>query len=154
MITNFSNEKVKLNKKSIFLAGPTLRNSKFQNSWRKEAVDILEKLNFDGTVYIPEFSEKIAFDYMNQVEWERQALINADIIIFYIPRKLPELPGFTTNVEFGMYLAKKPESVLLCCPEGSQKNEYLKWLYQKEKPDSTIFIELKDILKYAVNKLN
>lgn len=48
MIINFSDEPINLdNKKKIFLAGPTLRNSSFNNSWRKEACEILENIGFD-----------------------------------------------------------------------------------------------------------
>ena len=156
MIKNFSNQEVIINKDlpSIFLAGPTMRNSTFEKSWRKEACNILEMLNYNGVVYIPEFSDdNIQRDYLRQTEWERTALINADIIIFYIPRKLPEMPGLTTNVEFGMYLARKPESVLLCCPEGSEKNRYLEWLYTKERPGKMIHKNLKELLEEAVREL-
>lgn len=153
MFLNFSNMPIQVNKKkpSIFLAGPTLRNSTFDKSWRKDAIKILEKLNFDGIVYIPEFSEKNQMDYITQVDWEREGLMNADIILFYIPRKLPELPGFTTNVEFGMYLAKRPENVVLCCPLDAEKNRYLEWLYLEEKPNSIIFRSLEEVLENIVN---
>lgn len=157
MILNFSDEKININKnkKSIFLAGPTLRNSTFDKSWRKEACYILEELKFDGVVYIPEFKEgENPFDFMNQVEWEREGLMNSDIILFYIPRKLPELPGFTTNVEFGMYLTRRPENVLLCCPIDSEKNRYLEWLYSKEIPNGFIYRDLKEVLINIVSKLN
>lgn len=89
-------------------------------------------------------------DFLNQVEWERDGLVASDVIVFYIPRKLPELPGFTTNVEYGMYLAKKPEACILCSPEGAEKNRYLEWLYIKEKPNAVIYKTLQDVLKEAV----
>jgi len=153
MIINFSDEPVNENKKSIFLAGPTLRNSTFEQSWRKQATEILKELGFDGVVYVPEFSKKESpFDLTNQASWERKALLNASVIVFYIPRKLPELPGFTTNVEFGMYLSKKPKQVLLCCPFDSEKNSYLEWLYNVEKPNATIFRTLEEVLNEAVKQ--
>lgn len=154
MFVNFSDEPFNLDdlKKTIFLAGPTLRDSSFENSWRKEACDILKNLEFDGILYVPEHKNgKNPMDFLNQVDWERETLMRADVIVFYIPRKLPELPGFTTNVEYGMYLAKKPEACLLACPEGSEKNRYLEWLYTKEKPGATIYRTLEDVLKEAVN---
>ena len=40
---------------SIFLAGPTRRGSCYEQSWRKEAVDILDELGYHGVVYVPEF---------------------------------------------------------------------------------------------------
>lgn len=156
MILNFSDETININKnkKSIFLAGPTLRNSTFDKSWRNEACNILKKLEFEGIVYIPEFKEgQNPFDFMNQVEWEREGLMNADIILFYIPRKLPELPGFTTNVEFGTYLIKRPNNIILCSPLNSEKNKYLEWLYLKEIPNGIIYRELEDALNIINNKL-
>lgn len=154
MTVNFSDKAFIEDDNSIFLAGPTLRNSLFADSWRKEACEILEELKFNGTVYIPEFSNgNNPFDFINQASWERQGLQTAGVIIFYIPRKLPELPGFTTNVEFGMWLARKPEQTLLCCPEGSEKNRYLIWLYNEEKPDSKVFTDLHSVIREALKML-
>lgn len=154
MIKNFSDQNIIINenKRSIFLAGPTLRNSNFENSWRKTACDILEQHNFEGIVYIPEFSKgDNPFDFLSQAEWERGGLMNASKIVFYIPRKLPDLPGFTTNVEFGMYLAKRPNDVLLASPLNSEKNRYLEWLYKKECPEKNIFRNLDDVLAEAIH---
>lgn len=151
----FSDMSIELNKEnSIFLAGPTLRNATFEQSWRKIACDILEELNYSGIVYIPEFSQgENPFDFMNQVEWERDGLMNAAKILFYIPRKLPELPGFTTNVEFGMYLAKRPNDVILCSPPNAEKNRYLEWLYSKELPNKEIYNDLQKCLSDIVKEL-
>lgn len=152
MTINFSNEKVITApfRKSIFLAGPTLRGSTFDKSWRKEACEMLEKLGFNGVVYVPEKENEVSYDFFEQAEWEREALMSADIILFYIPRKLPELPGFTTNVEFGMWLSKRPNAVVFCSPDGAEKNRYLEWLYLKEKPNATIYKDLEEALKNCI----
>lgn len=151
MIVNFSNEELKTSEKSIFLAGPTLRNKTFSDSWRKYTCDELDKLGYDGLVYVPEFEHGVMKpDLTEQAGWERQGLINATTILFYIPRKLPELPGFTTNVEFGMWLTKKPESCILCIPENAEKVDYLKWLWQEEVPGKPIYLHLDDALKDIV----
>ena len=55
MQINYSDEDVKKGIKSIFLAGPTPRDGNVI-SWRIEACKILEKLGFDGIVYVPEYS--------------------------------------------------------------------------------------------------
>ena len=107
MIVNYSDEKIIKGEKSIFLAGPTPRD-KDTISWRVAAVKILEKLGFDGVVYVPEYSSwKPKTDYVDQAMWERIGLSNATIIAFWIPRHLPDMPAFTTNVEFGYYINKK-----------------------------------------------
>ncbi len=52
-INYYENDKLENNKKSIFLAGPTPRNKEVK-SWRGEALEILQRLGFDGVVYVPE----------------------------------------------------------------------------------------------------
>lgn len=155
MIINFSDEPILNNNKTIFLAGPTLRNASFAESWRKYACEKLASLGYDGLVYVPEFKEgNMKPDLTEQASWERKGLLNSDIIIFYIPRKLPELPGFTTNIEFGMWISKKPEACMFCAPINGEKLEYLRWLWREELPKEPIYEELDDILAAAVDKLN
>jgi len=104
MITNYSEKEVIKGRKSIFLAGPTPR-SKETVSWRPEAIEILNKLDFDGIVYIPEYGINVGdIDNDKQFAWELEALEEATTIVFWVPRKLPEMPAFTTNVEFGYWL--------------------------------------------------
>jgi len=97
--------------KSIFLAGPTYRISDTTPwtppSWRKEAMERLQKLGFDGDVFVPEWRDNIKpadWTYSRQVNWEDDNMIKANVILFWIPRKMEDLPGLTTNVEFGMWL--------------------------------------------------
>lgn len=154
MIISFSDKPVIKGEKSIFLAGPTLRNSNFNASWRKPACDILKKLGYDGIVYVPEFEiGNMSVELTTQAGWEREALIASDIIIFYVARKFPELPGLTTNIEYGMWLSKKPDACMLCLPTWAEKNNYLKWLYAQEKPNAPIYETLEDILAAAVKRL-
>ncbi len=98
MKVNYSDEPVIKAEKSIFLAGPTPRNIEVQ-TWRKEAIKLLQDLGFDGIVYVPEreFDDR-TFNYDNQVWWEREALHNANSIVFWIPRDIKTMPAFTTNV--------------------------------------------------------
>lgn len=152
MIINFSDQEAMVNNgiEGIFLAGPTMRNSSFKKSWRKDACDFLEKVGYNGIVYVPEHEDdEQSVDFMDQVDWERACLMNAKVIVFYVPRKFPDMPGLTTNVEYGTYIVKRPEAVLLCCPEGSEKNRYLEWLYEKEKGVNNIYRTLEDILTAA-----
>lgn len=107
MQINYSDQPVITGKKSIFLAGPTPRG-KNQISWRKEACEILERLNFDGVVYVPEYSTwHPKEDYTDQAMWERMALTEATVIMFWVPRSLPDMAGFTTNVKFGYWMPTK-----------------------------------------------
>lgn len=151
MQINYSDEEVVKGEKSIFLAGPTPRGEK-DISWRKEAVKILEDLGFSGIVYVPEYSTwKPKEDYVDQAMWERNALTAATVIVFWIPRDLETMPGYTTNVEFGYWLPSK--KVIYGRPDKTPKTKYLDWLYEldygvKAKND------LHSLLEEAVEKVN
>ena len=128
MRVNFSDEVVLKGKKSIFLAGPTPREEKVA-SWRVDAVKKLEELGFDGVVFVPEYSTWVPkTNYVDQANWEREALTEATVILFWIPRSLPDMPGFSTNVEFGYWLHSG--KVLYGRPDSASKIKYLDWLYK------------------------
>jgi nucleoside 2-deoxyribosyltransferase len=89
--------------KSIFLAGPSPREQD-QANWREEALTLLDELGFDGVVYVPlprdgDFPK----NYDGVREWERKNLDRADAIVFWIPRDMKNLPGLTTNIEWGVW---------------------------------------------------
>lgn len=91
--TNFNN--------TIFLAGPTPRSNNVK-SWRKEAIDIFNELNYNGTLLIPEPKDGKTYpEYDNQFDWETNGLKNASCILFWIPRELRsdfENIALTTNM--------------------------------------------------------
>ncbi len=151
MEINYSDQEVIKGKKSIFLAGPTPRGENTK-SWRSDACKILEEIGFDGVVYVPEYSTwKPKEDYVDQAMWERIGLTEATIILFWIPRSLPDMAGFTTNVEFGYWLHSK--KVIYGRPDGAPKTKYLDWLYELDygkKP----YNDLKELLIGAVNDAN
>ena len=151
MIVNYSDQEVLKNQKSIFLAGPTPRDESVE-SWRPDACRILEQLGFDGVVYEPEYStRKPKVDYINQVQWERDALSNASVIVFWLPRKLPDMPAFTTNVEFGYWL--HTGKVLYGRPDDARKIQYLDWLY-KTDTNKEPYTNLEELLKKAIELAN
>ena len=150
MIVNYSDEKIIKGEKSIFLAGPTPRD-KDTISWRVDAVKILEKLGFDGVVYVPEYSTwKPKTDYVDQAMWERIGLSNATIIAFWIPRHLPDMPALTTNVEFGYWLHSG--KVIYGRPNDAEKIKYLDWLYKLDYNKDPID-SLEELLKICVNNI-
>ena len=109
----------------IFLAGPTPRSPDVQ-TWRKEALQILEDLDYEGAVYIPETVDwNWLGDYNGQVTWEWRALAQSKVTLFWMPRDLKDMPAFTTNVEFGFIAAFRPMDLVLGYPEGAPKNRYL-----------------------------
>ena len=149
MKVNYSDEKVIKGENSIFLAGPTPRDINVQ-TWRTEAIRILEELGFDGIVYVPErnFDDR-TFDYDDQYWWEREALHNASAILIWIPRDLKTMPAFTTNVEYGKWSAINIDKVIYGRPDGSQKNKYIDQDYYVES-GKRFFNDLTEALKEAM----
>lgn len=120
--------------KAIFLAGPTPRTQDTE-SWRPDALKILEDKGFDGVVFVPEGRDgKFKMDYDDQIEWEHKHLNVADCIVFWVPRDLStdkdgkmKMPAFTTNAEWGAWCDSG--KVVFGCPPDleKRKNKYLKY---------------------------
>jgi len=120
---------------SVFLAGPTPR-AETMPSWRAGAIATIatawtrvEPL----AVLTPESrGGKRAAEYHDQVDWETAGLDRAWAILFWIPRDIATLPGFTTNVEFGLYV--RSGKVVLGCPAdcpNPERNRYLIWVAKR-----------------------
>ena len=133
--------------RSIFLAGPTPRKADVK-SWRPEAIELLKKIGFMETVFVPERRDWTAsFDYTNQIDWEYEAMTNCSAILFWVPRHYPDMKALTTNVEFGLFI-KNPKSTY-GRPDDAEDCKYLDWCYRKyrdKKPCNT----LKDTVRCAV----
>jgi len=142
--------------KSIFLAGPTLRPGQIGVSWRKLALEILEILEYDGIVFIPEFKD-VEFDDENfnweaQVMWETRSLKMADNILFHINRNIEDgLLGLTTNDEFGYW--KDSGKCVLSLDPTADKVSYQKWWAKELKvPTYTeMFSAIRHIIKQQEN---
>jgi ADP-ribose pyrophosphatase YjhB (NUDIX family) len=107
---------------SIFLAGPTPREASTP-SWRTAALAYLEQHGYQGTVFVPEPRDhKWREDYQEQVDWEDAHLNIADKIVFWVPRDLTTLPGFTTNDEWGYW--KTSSKVVWGSPPDAPKTRY------------------------------
>lgn len=147
VIINYSDQEVIQGKKGIFLAGPTPRD-KSVISWRIDAINKIIDLGFEGVIYSPENSDgSPKADYVDQAVWERKALTEASVIVFWIPRELETMPAFTTNVEFGYWINRN--KIVYGRPEHARKTKYLDWLYNvdyMEKP----YNNLDDLLKRSI----
>jgi hypothetical protein len=135
-------------RQSIFLAGPTPRSSEVE-SWRPDALTRLGKLGFVGDVYVPEGQDWVAGgSYDAQVLWEWEALKQASVIVFWVPREITTMPAFTTNVEFGDWV--KSGKVILGAPNDAPKMNYLIMLAKKY--GVPCFDTLDDTLAAAVER--
>ncbi len=115
--------------RSIFLAGPTPRSRDVQ-SWRPKAIQLFVHLGFGGTLLIPEDrGGGCQNEYDHQVEWETEALDRASVILFWVPRKLPNMPAFTTNDEWGFW--KSSGKCVFGAPPWAEKVRYQRWWARK-----------------------
>lgn len=118
--------------RSIFLAGPSPRGSS-DYDWRKQARTFLHRLGFDGILFIPLPRDGIYhedYDHVAQMRWEIEHLEKAAARVFWIPRDLDRLPGFTTNVEFGRYSRMAP--CVLGYPDSAPKMRYLHFIAEMD----------------------
>lgn len=133
--------------KSIFLAGPSPRQPD-QPNWRPEALRILDRLGYDGVVYVPiPESGDWSHGYDSQVEWEVRNLNRADQIVFWVPRS-EQLPGLTTNVEYGRYFDSG--RAVLGFPDTANGMRYLAHIGQRESVPQ--FSSLEETLAEAVRR--
>lgn len=130
---------------TLFLAGPTPRN-KTVVSCRNQALEILEKLEYHGAVFVPEPRTGPFPDYITQISWEEEHLKKADLILFWIPRDMNTLPGLTTNIEWGRW--ESSGKVVLGYPSESDHMRYIAHYAEKYKVPT--FSTLEDTLGKAV----
>lgn len=142
---------------SIFLAGPCPREN-YEDDWRNEAVEILEKIGFTGKIINPtndkfaELREKYKDEALAvQTKWEYIAMKKASAIVFWVARDIKgNHPAFTTNIEFGDWFDKP--GVYCGFPDWAEKNEYLKCRLDMKK--IKYWDNLEELLKHVVKKLN
>jgi len=144
---------------SIFLAGPIERwtpdYGPRYTRWRDAAVGHLRR-NYqfhetDIRILNPEWDERPeGWSYEIQVEWEVEALRNATCILCWIERIMPDLPGFTTNIEVGQWLTSP--KLIVGAPPDTPHVKYIKT--RRKMVDLSWFDSLVDCcevaLKYAV----
>lgn len=145
--------------KSIFLAGPSPRELGVVD-WRHNAIEILEKLGFDGTVFLPipenrfynkfNNSDAANWSYDNQVNWECECRSIADNILFWVPRSIEgKMPGFVTNIEFGEDLSSG--KIVYGRPDNADKCKYLD--KRILETGNKIYTTLEDTLKASIENL-
>lgn len=107
---------------------------------------------FTNVLYVPEYSPwKPKANYVDQAMWERIALTNATVILFWLSRKLPDTGAFTTNIEFGYWL--HIGKVLYGRPNDTSKIKYLDWLYRLDY-GKLPYEDLKSLLESSIEFVN
>lgn len=143
--------------KSIFLAGPTVRNKELNDDleWRTDAIEMLRDLEYDGVVYSPidrdgEFDVTRLYE---QIDWERDCCKASDVIVFWIPRlnrEDKEMIALTTNIEFGLYYDSN--RIFIGAPDDAYQMDYIKYL--SEQKGYKWYSDLKSLLSDVVDYLD
>ena len=133
-------------KNAIFLAGPCPRkNYDVEDKWRKEAIDILKEIGFEGCVLNPTNKNYPKMkDITKQTEWEEEAMKKASAIVFWLPRS-EEHPGFTSNIEIG-YWVDKPGVYIGFPDEDKDKNSNPYIEVKAKQNKKKIYKTLKDMI--------
>lgn len=149
--------------KSIFLAGPVERDKMFDQTWRRKVIDYVheEYGNIDDlTLFIPDFEQPQYWDMENKNtlarlhQWEWKNMDEASKILFWIPRDIGAgLYGYTTNIEFGYWMGKDPEKVVLGYPKNADRMEYIEDLYKNLCPNHVIFDNLNTMIDTIIGEL-
>lgn len=137
---------------SIFLCGPSPRKGQTLTC-RKDAIKILEKLGFDGTVIVPEPENgDWPSNYDDVVQWEERYLEKCNKIVFWVCRDYSNgFKGMTTNIEFGLYY--KSGKIIYGRPNNADDIRNLDWRYKsfyKSEPHET----LESLLDAVVEEIN
>lgn len=147
-------EDVKNFKNLVFLAGPCPRVGQDWIDWRTEFIDKLNAAGFNGDIANPtneNYDENDPDYYNKQCTWETNAFHYASAIVFWIDRN-DEHPALTTNIEFGIWSNKAPESLIVGIPENSEHCGYIKWVC--EKKGIACYQTMDEVVNAVVEKFN
>ena len=110
--------------KAIYLAGPVPRDPA-EASWHDEAIEEIRRVGFRGYVIVPRLRPGNSADSPGQTKWEYDSMTRADALLFWIPRVLWELPGLTSNLEWGVW--HDSGKAVLGAPPNAPRMGYLRF---------------------------
>ncbi len=112
----------------VYLAGPVPRDSA-ERGWHEDAIEECRTAGFRETIAVPRLRAGTVEDPDAQIAWEHAAMSRADALLFWIPRVLWELPGLTTNLEWGVW--HDCGKAVLGAPAGTPSMRYLRFYAQR-----------------------
>jgi nucleoside 2-deoxyribosyltransferase len=137
---------------SIFLAGSIEMG--IAENWQTKIANALK--DFDVCIFNPRrdnwdaswVQNKDNPQFREQVEWELNALDNADLVVFYFD---PNTKSPISLLEFGLF-AEKNKKVIVCCPKGFYRKGNIDILSEKDK--DTEVNTLEELIEKIKEKLS
>ena len=143
-------EPLKINSKSIFLAGSIEQDK--ATRWQDEVIEKLKQYNYTilnprRKVWDASWEQRIDNPNFNeQVNWELDALGKADVILMYFD---PKTKSPISLLELGLFA--KSGKLIVCCPDG---------FWRKGNVDVVCdrfgirqFLKLEDVIDFIKNKI-
>lgn len=115
----------------VFLAGPI----QGAPDWQKEAFNKVDLGDYVNVVYFNPRRDVVSgklsdADYSQQVSWETERLRISDVVLFWIPKRIEDIPGReyaqTTKLELLENLGRSKKVILGIEPEAVSGERYLK----------------------------
>ncbi|GGV70392.1 hypothetical protein GCM10010499_19750 [Streptomyces thermoviolaceus subsp. apingens] len=111
---------------AVYLCGPTPTDPE-EPSWRPSAVAAL-RTAWKGpgrlTVFLPEPAAGGSYPpYADQIAWEEQTMRRSDVVLFWIPREMNQLPGLVSNIKWGAWYDSG--RAVLGAPPEAERMAYL-----------------------------
>jgi 8-oxo-dGTP pyrophosphatase MutT (NUDIX family) len=97
-------------KKMLYLVDLTSQQGGADSSWWAEAVELLERLSYDGVVFVPEERggglTPALLDDEARVRWIHGALMRCDVSVFVLSATAQALPDGVMGVELGRLMGR------------------------------------------------
>ena len=133
---------------SIFLGGSITG----ARDWQPEAVRLLRAHGFTGWIFNPRrdvsFSEEPGI-WQEQVDWEREYLKKATVILFWLPAGADALTSRWEMAEF----AAKGKILVVGIEEGVARKKYMEYVLRNEyRSNAIVCSSLEEVCAIAVRK--
>ena len=135
---------------SIFLGGSITGAS----DWQALAIRLLRDNGFEGWIFNPRRDEAFSEEpgiWEEQVDWEREYLKKATVILFWLPAGAD---AFTSRWEIAEFVAKG-KTLVVGIEQDVRRKKYIEYVLRNEyRANATICNSLEEVCRDAAIKVN
>jgi hypothetical protein len=132
---------------SVFLGGSITG----ARDWQPEAVRLLRAYGFTGWIFNPRRKEAFSEEpgiWEEQVDWEREYLKKATVILFWLPNGAG---AFTSRWEMAEFVVKG-KILVVGIEEGVARKKYIEYVLRTEYRNAVVCGSLEEVCRVAVLK--